>query len=200
MILTVSAILLSTCGFSLGSVARTPASWTRSTFFGDSLVVSFAHPRSWRTRLQPLSLHYGAIFGLLSNFEVQPFCPPSPTGGGCVWADLGAFSRRGMLVTFGTGGYGPGPISQKELLGAGASLVIGGHPARRHLGRGQGCPGTGARSSVSYTVLDGKDQGAFGIDVCYRGRSTRSFLSEADRVARSLHLGPGPPGLAPTPS
>jgi hypothetical protein len=200
LVLTVSAILFSTCSGSVRSVARTPASWTRSVFHGDSLVVSFAHPASWRTRLQPLSLHYGAIFGFLSNFGVRQFCHSGPTGGGCIWADLGPFPRRGILVTFGTGGYGPGPLSQKELLGTGTSLIVGGHPAHRHLGRGQGCLGTGARSSVSYTVLDGKHQGVFGIEFCYRGPSTGFFVSEAERVAWSLHLGPGPPGLGPSPS
>jgi len=163
-------------------------------------VVSFTHPKSWRSQLQPVSFHYATIFGFLSNFGVQQFCHSSSTGGGCIWADLGRFPRRGILVTFGSGGYGPGPMTQEELLGAGTPLTIGDHPAHRRTGRGQGCLGTGARSSVVYTVLDGRNQGVFRIEFCYRGPSTGTFQNQADQVAQSLRLDAGKTGLGPSPS
>lgn len=183
------------------SESHVPALWARSTFHGDRLTVSFAHPIAWRSQLQPFSLHYGTMFGFLSNFGLQQFCRSAPTGGfGCIWADLGQFPRNGVLMTFGTGFYGPGRMSQQELLGPGTPTTIGGHVAHRQMGNGQECLGTGALSSVSYRALDGKIQGVFSIEFCYRGPSPGTFRSQVDQVARSLHLGPGPPGLGPQPS
>jgi hypothetical protein len=193
------AIVLASCGGRVHSGTRAPTSWTKSTVHGDSLTVSFTHPRSWRSQLQPLSIHYSATFGFLSNFVLQQFCHFGQSGEACTWADLGRYPSNGVLMTLGTYGCGPGPRSQQELLGAGNPMTIDGHVAHRFTANGQGCLGTGAEYSVSYRVLDGKAEGIFGIEFCYRGSNPGTFQSEADRVARTLHIRPGPSGLGAQP-
>jgi hypothetical protein len=180
--------------------SQIPASWTNSTFHGDSLTVSFDHPGSWRSELKPLSFHYSDIFGFLSNFTLQPFCHSYATSYDCIWAQAAQFPANGVLMTFGTVGYGPGIESGRALLGPGRATPIGGRAAHRVSGNGRGCLGTGATASVSYAVVDGKTQGIFGVTFCYRGAQPGKFRSEADGVAQTLRLNRGPSGVGAQPS
>jgi hypothetical protein len=188
------AVALPSCaGHSTKSGAQVPASWVRSTFHGDGLTVSFEHPPSWRTQLAGRGFHYGDTFAYVANFGLNRYwCGNPENSGACIWKQLGTYQPNGMLVTFGTGGYGPGGQSQQQLLGTGRPLSIDGHAARRVSASSQGCLGVGAEASVSYTMLDGKSQGVFAIGFCYRGPQLSELQSEADQVALSLRLGPGP--------
>ncbi len=54
---------------------RTPgAPWMVQEFHGDGLVVTLDHPTAWHSQLQPLSIHYAAVFGYLANCPLQQFC------------------------------------------------------------------------------------------------------------------------------
>jgi hypothetical protein len=165
----------------------------------DSLRVSFQHPTSWRSLLQPLGLHYDATFAFLANFPLRQFCHQVPNSFTCLWADLGPYPAIGVLMTFGTFGYGPGPMSRQELLGPGAHLKVGGRTARRRVSDGVGCLGTGAQHAVSYTVVDGEPQGIFGVTFCYRGPPRRQLTAQIDRVMRTMRIAPGPPGVGAQP-
>jgi hypothetical protein len=203
-VFVVLATTLSSCsGTSANESPKSPSFWTASTFYGDSLTVSFKHPAAWQSQLEPLSLHYAATFGFLANFTLHQFCGSVVRGGGCIWADLGPFPPNGLLLSFGTNGYGPGLLTQKELLGPGTVVSIGGHLAHRRVNAepaGGDCLGTGAQESLSYTVLDGKRQGAFYIDFCYRGPHLRALRSVANQVAGTFRIAPGPVGVGPQPS
>lgn len=177
-----------------------PPAWSHSTFHGDSLTVAFAHPSTWRSQLGPLSLHYGDTFAFVANFSLLPFCGSSAPGSfGCLWAKLGPYPPNAVLMTFGTTGYGPGQLTQTQLLGHGTPVLVGGHQARRTMGIGQGCLGTGATNSESYSVLDGRSQGAFWITFCFRGPNEHLLMSDADQVVGGLSLVPGPSGVGAQP-
>lgn len=203
-LLVASAILDPGDPVAMGATRSSTSShqtWTYSSFTGAGLHVRFEHPAAWQSQLRPLGLHYSATLGFLANFHLNQFCgSPSPTSYRCIWADLGPFPPDGILMEFGTGGYGPGPMTQKELLGSGHRVTVGGHTARRQLGSGVGCLGTGAQSSVIYRVTDGQAQGIFSIDFCLRGPYRKSMQTQIDRVIRSFRITPGPPGVGVQPS
>ena len=192
---------LASCGAQSNEAGtRDVPQWVRSTFHGDGLTVSFAHPPSWRIRVAGRGFHYYDAFAYVANFGLDKYwCGNPENSGACTWSELGNYPPGGMLVSFGTGGYGPGAETQQQLLGSGKSLTIGRHRGRRRSGSGQGCLGIGADASVSYSMIDGKSQGIFGIAFCYRGPHLSSLQAEADRVARSIRLGPGPQNLGPGP-
>jgi len=189
------AFVMTACESSPESLGKSPAaSWTRSTFHGAGLTITFDHPPTWKSQLRGRGFHYSATFGFLANFGLHQFCGSPASGPGCLWRVLGPFPPNGVLMTFGTFGYGPGDESQAQLLGPGAAMMVNSRVARRSVGTGEGCLGTGANSSLSYRMVDGQTQGAFAIDFCGRGPNVRLLESEADRVARSLHISPGPAG------
>ena len=96
-------------------------------------------------------------------------------------------------MTFGTGGYGPGDTT--PTLGPGVPTTLNGRRAHRTSGNGEGCLGVGATDSISYAVLDGKTQGEFGVDFCFRGPGLSSLEHKADQVAQTLRIAPDPTDL-----
>jgi len=177
-----------------------PANWTKSTFHGDSLTVSFDHPKSWESQLGPNGFHYSDTFAYLSNFTLRQFCQGTNGGFSCIWANLGPFPPDGVLMTFGTGGYGPGTETRRQLLGGGTKVLIEGRLAHRSVGTGQGCLGTGGESSLSFAIVDGRPQGAFYVNFCFRAPHLSVLRSEADRVAKTTHIERGPPLIGAQPS
>jgi hypothetical protein len=198
-LLPLMVLVLAVSGYARPASGQVPSSWIKSTFHGDGLTVSFDHPKSWQSQLGPNSFHYYDTFAYLSNFTLHQFCEEhEPPGSGftCWWKDVGAFAPRGVLMTFGTGGFGPGGAeSHAQLLDGGARVKIGGRLARRTVGVGQGCLGTGAQSSLSYVILDGKSQGAFDVEFCFRGPQVSKLRTEAEQVAKTIRLHPGPSGV-----
>jgi hypothetical protein len=126
---SVSSRVLATClavitvgGCARASAAPSPtpsgSQWIVQSFHGAGLIVTLDHPVTWRSQLQPLSIHYSATFAFLANFPLQQFCThPTPSTFSCTWADAATLPPGGMLVEFGTGGYGPGHTSSGALRG-----------------------------------------------------------------------------------
>lgn len=123
MVLTlcVTSALLSSCAQASATVrpsatpSRTPGiPWVVQDFHGAGIVVTLDHPTAWRSQLQPLSLHYTAIFGFLANFPLRQFCThPTASSFECTGANIGKIPIDGVLVNFGTEGYGPIGPEQK---------------------------------------------------------------------------------------
>jgi hypothetical protein len=172
--------------------------WVTQSFHGAGLVVSLDHPVSWRSQLQPLSIHYSATFAFLSNFTLQQFCThPTTSSFECTWADAGTVPTGGVIVMFGTEGYGPGPGIPAQLLSEGTPTTVDGRRAAEQTGTM--CLGVGADHRTTYFVDDGQPQGLFDITFCWRGSST-AFAGDVRAVVSRLTLRPDPTDSGPHPN
>jgi hypothetical protein len=128
----------------------------------------------------------------VANFPLNPHWCTFDNGAGasgvaCIWNEVGAFPEDGVLMTLGTGGYGPGPSSQG--LGPGQPITINGREARLvENDNGGDCLGVGATSFRSFTVKDGKSQGVFNISFCFSGPGDRVLQHEARVVVATLRM------------
>ena len=172
--------------------------WVDENFHGDGLVVTLHHPIAWRSQLQPLSLHYTTVFGFLANFPLKQFCS-NPTSYilECNWANAGKIPPGGVVVEFGTAGYGPGSVQKNRFLSQGTLTTIDGHRASEQYGAG--CPGSGADHSLAVWIDDGKSVGVFAISFCWLG-SSPSLAQDVRIVAAGLSLRPDPSKSGPFPS
>jgi hypothetical protein len=162
--------------------------------------VTLDHPVTWRSQLQPLSLHYTAVFGFLANFTLQQFCThPTSSSFECTWANAGKVPLDGVLVNFGTGGYGPLPIETSQLLSQGTPTTIDGRRASERSGNGSGCLGSGAAHSMTFWIDDGKPAAVFDITFCWLG-SDPTLAEDVHTVATQLSLRADPTNAGPFPS
>lgn len=129
----------------------------------------------------------------MANFPLNPqWCTfkngPGGSGGACIWREVGTFQKNSVLMTLGTGGYGPGPSSQG--LGPGQPITINGRQARwvANDNGGEGCLGVGATSFRGVTVNDGESQGEFNLSFCFSGPKDRVLQNEARLVVATLHM------------
>ncbi len=176
------------------------APWVVQEFHGDGLVVTLDHPAPWHSQLQPLSIHYAAVFGYLANYPLQPFCThPSATSFECSWANVGKIPLDGVVVSFGTSGYGPGPGVKAQLLSQGTPTTIDGRRASERSGSGSVCGGSGADHALTLWIDDGKAAGVFDISFCWHG-SDPSLAEAVNKVATTLTLRPDPTNAGPFPS
>jgi hypothetical protein len=174
--------------------------WEVQDFHGDGLVVTLDHPVAWTSQLQPLSLHYTAIFGFLANFPLKQFCThPTVSSFECTWANIGTIPMNGVLVTFGTEGYGPGPGGKSQLLSLGTPTTIGGRRASERSGSGSACLGSGVDHALTLWIDDGKAAGVFDITFCWVGGAP-SLADDVNTVATGLRLRPDPTHAGPFPS
>src|ERR1700694_1815728 len=183
---TVLTLVPPGCGTGPASGA-TP--WVKGTFHGAGLTVTFEHPPFWRTQLSGHGFHYSATFAYMANFPLNKlWCGNPANSGACYWAQLAKFPANGVLLTFGTEGYGPGPSAG---LGPGRSISISGRAAR--VQNGGACQlGVGSSRSLSYTVADGETQGVFYMSFCFAGPTYGQLQSQAQTVAQTLRLTPDP--------
>lgn len=187
--LTVTMAACSSATTTTRTSDQTRTSWTTKTFHGDGLAVSFSLPRAWQPQLPGQSFHYYDIMSFVGNFPLNHrWCTSTPTSETCTWRKVGIFPPGGVLMTFGATGYMPGA---KPTLGPGTTTTLDGRRARRSTSHG-GCLGVGATDSVGYVVSDGKSQGEFDIEFCFRGAGTTAFERMADQVAHSLRIAPDP--------
>jgi hypothetical protein len=206
--LCVTAVLVTGCArtAAVGALASAAPSstqgvhWVDQDFHGDGLVVTLDHPVAWRSQLKPLSLHYTAVFGFLANFPLQQFCShPTSSSFECIWANAGKVPTDGVLVEFGTEGYGPGPQPKGQLLSHGTPTTIDGHRASEQSGNGAGCLGTGADHSLALWIDDGKPAGVFDITFCWLG-SNPALAEDVRKAASRLSMRPDPSNSGPFPS
>jgi hypothetical protein len=206
--LCASGVLVSSCARTTAVATRPPAApsstpgvqWVSEDFHGDGLVVTLDHPVAWQSQLQPLSLHYTAIFGFLANFPLQQFCThPSSSSFECTWANAGKVPMDGVLVTFGTGGYGPVEVDKRQLFSQGTPTMIDGRRASEQSGNGSGCLGSGADHSLRFWIDDGKPAGVFDITFCWLG-SNATLAEDVHTVGTRLSLRPDPNHSGPYPS
>ena len=173
-----------------------PSSWVESTYRADGLLVTMNHPPSWTARLPGRGFHYADVWSFVANFPLNPhWCTFNNGVGGsgvaCIWKQVGTFPKNGVLMTLGTGGYGPGPSTQA--LGGGKPISINGREARMLVfDTGQGCLGVGEKSSLRFTVKDGERQGEFNLLFCFSGPKDRVLQNEARVVVATLHMRPDP--------
>jgi hypothetical protein len=199
----VVALILALPGHATPTSKPSPSStpgvqWVDENFHGDGLVVTLDHPVAWRSQLQPLSLHYAAVFGFLANFPIKQFCShPTSYILECNWANAGKVPTGGVLVEFGTTGYGPGPVQKGQFLSQGTPTTIDGHRASERYGAG--CPGSGADHSLALWIDDGKSAGVFDISFCWLG-SNPSLAKDVRMVATRLSLRRDPSNSGPFPS
>ncbi len=191
----------STAGVPSATPPITPGiHWVAQDFHGDGLVVTLDHPVAWRSQLQPLSLHYIAVFGFLANFPLQQPCThPTSSSFECTWANAGKVPMDGVLVNFGTDGYGPGPEVRGQLLSLGTPTTVDGRRARELSGSGSGCLGSGAAHSLTLWIDDGKPAGLFDIGFCWLG-SAPNLAAEVHQVVAHLTLRADPTKAGPFPS
>jgi hypothetical protein len=174
--------------------------WVAQDFLGDGLVVTLDHPVAWRSQLQPLSLHYIAVFGFLANFPLQQPCThPTSSSFECTWAHAGKVPMDGVLVNFGTDGYGPGLEVRGQLLSLGTPTTVDGRRARELSESGSGCLGSGAAHSLTFWIDDGKPAGLFDIGFCWLG-SDPNLAREVHQVVAHLTLRADPTKAGPFPS
>jgi hypothetical protein len=205
--LCIAGLLLSACARASAAVgpsatpSRTPGILgVVQDFHGAGLVVTLDHPAAWRSQLQPLSVHYTAVFGFLANFPLKPFCThPSASSLECSWANVGRIPFNGVLVTFGALGYGPGPDQKGQLLSQGTPATIDGRRAAELSGSGSACLGSGADHALTLWVDDGKPAGVFDITFCWFGADP-SLAADVNTVATHLTLRPDPTNAGPFPS
>lgn len=116
---------------------RSPSSLTQADYHGDRLVVDLTYPAERRSQLAPLSLHYVTLFAFLANYSLPPFCHSTPESLSCSWSSIGTFPSGGMVVTFGTEGYGPigGSVEKDQILGQGTPTSIDGRRAAEQSGQ-----------------------------------------------------------------
>jgi hypothetical protein len=188
-------------GLASAAPSSTPGvHWVDEDFHGDGLVVALDHPVAWRGQLQPLSIHYAAVFGFLANFPLQQFCShPTSSSFECTWANAGKVPTDGVLVKFGTEGYGPGPQLKGEFLSRGTPTTIDGHRAAEQSGNGAGCLASGADHSLALWIDDGRPAGVFDITFCWLG-SNPILAKDVRMVATRLILRPDPSNSGPFPS
>lgn len=201
-------------GVVLSSCAQTPTAvvpsaapsitpgiqWVAQEFHGAGLVVTLDHPAAWRSQLRPLSLHYTAVFGFLANFPLQKFCThPTSFSFECIGANAGKVPMDGVVVEFGTGGYGPLPIETSHLLSQGTPTMIDGRRASERSGNGSECLGSGADHSMTLWIDDGKPAGVFDITFCWLG-SDPTLAEDVHTVATQLSLRADPTNAGPFPS
>jgi hypothetical protein len=208
LILCVSGVLVSSCAatsVAVGLPSATPSAapgsqWVVEDFHGDGLVVALDHPAAWKSQLQPLSLHYAAMFGFLANFPLQQFCSnPTSSSFECIPANVGKVPMGGVLVNFGTDGYGPGPGARVQLLSLGTPTTVDGRRTRELSGSGSACLGSGADHSLTLWIDDGKPAGLFDISFCWLG-SAPNLAADVHRVVARLSLHPDPTNSGPFPS
>jgi hypothetical protein len=199
----VVALILELPGHATPTSKPSPSStpgvqWVDENFHGDGLVVTLDHPVAWRSQLEPLSLHYTAVFGFLANFPLRQFCS-NPTSHivECNWANVGKIPTGGVVVEFGTTGFGPGPVKRTQFLSQGTPTMIDGRQASERYGAG--CPGSGADHSLALWIDDGKSAGVFDISFCWLG-SNPSLAEDVRLVATQLTLRPDPTNTGPFPS
>jgi hypothetical protein len=205
--LCITGVLVSSCGqpraaaLPSATPSRAPGvQWVVEDFHGDGLVVTLDHPIVWRSQLQPLSLHYTAIFGFIANFPLQQFCThPTSSSFECISAHVGKVPMDGVLVRFGTSGYGPGSGEKGQLLSQGTPTTIDGRRASERSGNGYGCLGSGADHSLTFWIDDGKPAGVFDIAFCWLG-SAPLLAEDVRTVATRLSLRPDPTNSGPFPS
>lgn len=162
---------------------------------GDGLKAEISHPPSWRTQLPGRAFHYDDTWAYVGSFGLnRSWCGNPPNSGACIWSQLGRFPDGGILMTIGTYGYGPAPGNAGPLLGTGSVLTVAGHRARKTIGSGSSCLGTGADRSVTYDVQDGRPQGALVVSFCSRGLSSGRLGTLAAEVVGSLRLKSAPAG------
>ena len=163
---------------------RTPgAPWMVQEFHGDGLVVTLDHPTAWHSQLQALSIHYAAVFGYLANYPLQQFCThPSATSFECSWANVGKIPMGGVLVSFGTTGYGPGPGVKAQILSQGTPTMIDGRRASERSGSGSVCGGSGADHGLTLWIDDSHPESNVKWDDTgvVRGRVLRSWSPTAN--------------------
>lgn len=172
-----------------------PSSWVKTKYRADGLLVTLTRPPSWRPRLPAQGDVYSDIWSFVANFPLNRNCV-TVSHGGCVWRGGGTFPKNGVLMTLGTGGYGPTQVSQG--LGPGRPISINGRDARMVLtGNDDGCLGVGASSSLDFAVKDGERQGEFDLSFCFSGPKDRVLQDQARLVVATLHMrsDPDAPGL-----
>jgi hypothetical protein len=204
--LWVTGVVLSSCGQAAAAVrpsatpSRTPGvQWVAQDFHGDGLVVTLDHPVAWTSQLQPLSLHYTAILGFLANFPLRQLCThPSSSSIECSWSNVGTIPMNGVLVNFGTEGYGPGPDEKSQLLSEGTPTTIDGRRASERSGSGA-CSSGGVDHALTLWIDDGKPAEVFDITFCWVG-SEASLADDVNTVATGLRIRPDPTHAGPFPS
>jgi len=206
--LCATGVLVSSCAQPSAAPARTSATpssapgvhWVSEAFHGDGLILTIDHPATWRSQLQPLSIHYATAFGYLANFPLQQFCThPTSSSFECTWANAGKVPMDGVVVNFGTEGYGPGGFGKDQLLSQGTPTEIDGRRASERSGNGIGCLGVGADHSWTFWIDDGKPAGVFDINFCWRG-SNAPLAEDVRTVATRLTLRADPTDSGPFPS
>jgi hypothetical protein len=181
---------------------RTPGiQWVVQDFHGAGLVVTLDHPTAWRSQLQPQSLHYIAIFGYLANFPLPQFCThPSASSFECKWSNVVKIPSDGVLVTFGTEGYGPLPDQKGQLLSQGMPTTVDGRRAAELSDSVSVClGGIGPDHQLTLWIDDGRPAGVFDISFCWRG-SDPSVAADVNTVVTQLKLRPDPTNAGPFPS
>jgi hypothetical protein len=95
-------------------------------------------------------------------------------------------------------GFGPGPISRKQIFAHGTPIIVGGRHGVLHLADPGGCVGTGATNAVSYAIEDGQPVGFLGLEICWRGASP-ALPSDIRSVVRTIRIAADPRHREPWP-
>jgi hypothetical protein len=165
-----------------------PSSWITSTYRADGLMVTFSHPPSWTPRLPAQGFHYADLWSFVANFPLnRNWCVRGTSSVTCLWKNVGTFPARGVLMTFGTSGYQPGP---PQGLGPGVPISINGREGRMlQDNNGSACLGVGASRSLGVTVNDGEHyQGKFDLSFCFSGPNEWALQDRARVVVSTLHI------------
>jgi uncharacterized protein YuzE len=182
----------------------TPVSWVHADYHGDLLVVTLTYPADWRSQLEPLSLHYYAIFGFLANFPLPQYWQRTSESLSCSWSAIRTFPLGGMLVTFGAEvAGGPAGVSPGgSILDRGTRTSIDGRRAAEESGQApESTPGycpAGADHWLTYAV-DASQRAIFDIRFFWRGADP-ALANDAQTVGAHLTLRPDPSYSGPFPS